>query len=123
MNQNTKVVYLYKLLGRVISTRQAAQIVTEFTSTSKELNCLMIDFRHVEAISRSFADELLKQKEKLQAETPPILVEFVNVSNMPETIIRAVADARLQINPTTKTVNKTDEIKQISFDRLLQLTI
>ncbi|MEM3413351.1 MAG: hypothetical protein QXE27_05335 [Thermoplasmata archaeon] len=92
---------LGKLIAPLISTRQAAKIVEEkaIESGSSEI---LIDFKNVDFISRSFACALLKMKKNL--EMRKFTIKFLNMNNDVEQMIR-IAEEHIANPPKKESVS------------------
>jgi len=80
----TQTIKLRELFGSTISTREAARFllkeITEMSSKEKTKS-IIIDFTKIEFISRSFADEFFKAKERIETQKE-ISLKFVRVNKI-----------------------------------------
>lgn len=80
----------------ILNTREAAK---ELLSVVYEQPCNLVelDFQDIEFISRSFADQLHKEKTEIQNTHPHCLVKIINANdsilNMLDTVVRTQANS------------------------------
>lgn len=91
-----------KEIASIVSSRDAIQKMLEQYSSAEEV---VLDFQHVEFISRSVADELVHQKEKRN-------INFVNLNTSIENMIQLVSKRK-------KSTHLPSRVKEVLFSELL----
>ena len=121
-NKTIKTIRLCELFGWSISTRQAAQFVLRKINEmhrKKRIKSVTISFARVRFISRSFADELLKIKERLE-KRKEISTKFIYTNQIIQDTLKKVSKTQrkkpkriLKIHSLTASgVEKLEEIFQ-----------
>lgn len=91
-----------KVIASIVSSRDAIQKLLEQYYFTEEV---ILDFQHVEFISRSVADELVHQKEKRN-------IRFIHLNASIEEMINLVSKRK-------KSTHLPSRVKEILFSELL----
>lgn len=92
-DESIQIVKLYELFGSTISTREAARFVLKKINeaySKEKVKSITVNFAKIEFISRSFADEFLKVKEKLEKQKK-IAIRFIYMKKIVIDILKSVS--------------------------------
>jgi len=90
---------------KILSTREAARIITEIIQKKVEQRDFIIDFSKIDFVSRSFADEIVKEKKKLEIQDKHI--EFRNVADSVQKMIDLVSHVSEVVSSSPSSVAST----------------
>lgn len=110
-----KNISVLDILGKTLNSREAVYEVFRPINFS-DFTSIQLDFKKVEFMSRSFADELFKYRLSLETEKN-IYVNLVNINREISNILEAVSNSNLEGRSARK-VSKVNHIKLNSQEAL-----
>ncbi len=118
--KNDIILYLARHFGEKVSSRMAIRHLIN-SSDVKEMERVIIDFNDVSFLSHSAADQLLKERERLEQQACPAksgeskTVTFKNVSASVQKLLEAVRKTRQSKE------RETSELKEFRYDTQQEL--
>lgn len=91
--------------AKILSTREAARMITQVIQKNVEQRDFIIDFSGINFISRSFADEIVKERRKLEMQDKH--VEFQNVADSVQKMIDLVSHVSEVVSSSPSSVAST----------------
>jgi len=119
MKENNQVLYLNmsKKLAPSISTRVAIHILMNELASQNKTD-IILDFSNISSISRSAAHEMILMRSDLVNKFRK-QVEFRNMNQVIQDIIRAVTDNAINTKPKERLIST----HQVSFEKLCDMVL